>query len=125
MKKALFSLIALLAIVGCAQLDKSGPYKGDTVLYNADNVITSSYDILHEFVKWEYANRSSLSSQPAIREAASQIRLNASKWIDTAIVLREAYAADPSDANKTALNTGIGVLRAALGEVTKYMQEAK
>lgn len=115
-------LASFALFTGCASISKDGPYKGDEVLYNADRAITSSYDVLHAFVKWEYQNRESLGQWPEIREAADVVRANAERWIDSAIVLRDIYAADPSPENRLSLENSLATLRAALNEASKYLQ---
>jgi len=119
--------IAVLALLifGCRPLAPEGVYKGDTVLYGADKTITESYDILHAFVSWEFQNRQALAGTPEIRKTADAIRSNASKWIDSAIALREAYAANPTDANRTALTHSLAVLREALVQAQRYLAAHK
>ena len=115
----LLSLIAVLA--GCGSLNTAGVYKGDKVLYTADLSITTSYDVIHGFVSWEYNNRVALASTPEIKAAADNMRKNAKSWIASAIACRDAYAAAPTDANNAALQKAIVVLQTAVAEATKYM----
>lgn len=117
-------LVPLFGLSACAtRLAPGGVYNGDTFLYNADKTITSSYDVLHTFVKWEHDNRASLAKWPEIKRTADTVRVNADKWISSATALREAYAAEPSATNKEKLTTSLRVLRAALAESTRYLQE--
>lgn len=108
---------------GCQsnKLAEPGPYKGDEILYAADKTITSSYRILHSFVKWEYTHRALLP--PEVSHAADAVRGNASRWIDSAIALREAYAVSPTAENRNSLEKTISILEAALTEAAKYMAE--
>jgi hypothetical protein len=116
---AMTALIGL-APVGCqTSLDPAGDYKGDTILYNADKVIASSYRILHSFVKWEYQYRATLPVE--VSRAADAIRDNAEAWTQSAINLREAYAANPTKDAKANLTKSLDVLQAALNEASKYM----
>lgn len=121
----LLGLSTLGLMTGCSTVDKDGPYQGDSVLYNADKTILDSYDLLHSFVSWEYANRAALAKWPEIRAAADEVRRNAERWIGSAQVLREAYAADPSPANKDALRKSLAMLRAALSETTQYLNRTE
>ncbi len=107
---------------GCAgDVGTDGPYHGDSVLYNADFVITRSYSVLHDFVSWEYQNRPLLVSNPGITEAADNVRKNSQTWIGSAIALRETYAVSPTADNKKSLLAAIAILQTALNEATKYM----
>lgn len=117
-------LLCLLALVaGCSSVTSDGPYKGDSTLYRADLTITSAYNVLHAFVLWEYQNRPVLSATPEVTQAADYIRANAAKWIGTAIALRDAYAGNPTDANRSALQLSINVLQTAMNEAVKYLSK--
>ncbi len=114
--------LGLAGLSGCAtKIDPAGAYHGDTILYNADNVITSAYDVLHTFVKWEADNRTALSELPEVTKAADYVRDHARSWISTAIALREAYAKNPTPENRTSLQSAIVVLQSAMTEATKYL----
>lgn len=116
-----FALAVALLCGACRSLDQSGPYKGDQALYSADITITTSYQLFDTFVTWEFANRAALTARPEIRAAADKVRAHAKEWIGSAIVLREAYAANPTTANRDKLTLSLGVLQAALNEATKYL----
>jgi hypothetical protein len=113
-------VLVSLVLGGCqsARLSADGPYK-DPILFRADQAITTGYKTLHAFVKWEYANRQAVDRE--VTRAADHIRENASNWIDTAIILRDTYAANPNDANRSRLEQSIAILEAALNEATKYL----
>lgn len=114
--------IGLTGLPGCAtKLDPAGAYHGDTALYEADTVITSAYDVLHTFVKWEADNRTALSELPEVTKAADFVRDHARSWISTAISIREAYSKSPTPDNRTALQSAISVLQTAMSEATKYL----
>lgn len=123
MKTALlyFALAVALLFGACRSLDQTGPYKGDQVLYSADLTITTSYQLFDTFVTWEYTNRASLAARPEIRTAADKVRAHAKEWIGSAIVLREAYAANPTTANREKLGASLKLLQAALNEATRYI----
>jgi hypothetical protein len=125
MKTAYNTLLAafLLLSCGCASLQPDGPYKGDKVLYNADVAITTAYDVLHRFVTWEYENRAALAPWPEIKRAADQVRLNSPGLINSAITLRETYAATKTSAARDSLSTVIALLRASMLEAVKYITE--
>lgn len=120
---ALCSAAAILLTNGCAVVSDDGPYQGDSALFNADQTIVNSYELLHTFVKWEYDHRAALAPVPQIKQAADRIRSEAPGWFQTAHTLRDAYAASPSRANKKAFLASIDVIRAALTEATKYLTQ--
>lgn len=51
-----FMLCMLLITPGCYTLDPAGPYKGDKVLFNADQTLLTSYQVVDNFLIWEKAN---------------------------------------------------------------------
>lgn len=109
------------AVTGCRHLDANGVYKGDTALYQSELATTTSYDLLDAFVKWEAANRAALAKWPEIKKSADTIRADAKQWFSTANALHDAYAANPTDENRAALQKAINVIRAALVEANGYM----
>jgi hypothetical protein len=118
-------MIAPAVLSGCRNIDPAGVYRGDKVLYNADKTIVDSYDILHAFVTFEFENREALKATPDVANAADQIRLNAQKWTDSAIALRDAYVASPTPENRSKLEDGVRVLRQAMTQAQNYMKKTK
>lgn len=117
----------LVALSGCAtKLDPAGVYGSQTngmALYQADLAIVTAYNELDAFVTWEQANHSFLASNaPAAVAAANTIRAKAPEWRDTAVVLRNTYAAQPTGSNYNAMQTGLAVLQAAVSQATNYLQ---
>lgn len=111
---------------GCQHnLDPAGPYKGDKVLYEADGAIITGHDLLQDFVTWEKDYRPTLAKFPEIRKLADVVVEKGPSWFSTALALRDAYKADPTAANKGALQTGVSVLKAAISEATKYLTDQK
>jgi hypothetical protein len=117
----LLAIVALLVLPGCGTLDKSGVYAGDKTLYDADQVINTSYDALHAFVLFEFQNRAMLAPHPEVKLAADNVRMNARDWLQSAINLREAYAANPTADNANKLHNAIAIIQTALSEATKYL----
>ena len=109
---------ALLA--GCGTLDPAGIYKGDKTLYTSDLALGEAYDALHAFVQWEYDNRAALASQPAIRQAANQVRAQSPKWFSAAMALRDAYASAPTAANRDALVGALAVIQQAVSQAAAW-----
>lgn len=116
--------VLLLVLAACGSLAPNGAYK-DKVLYDADLTITTAYDVMHTFVKWEFDNRPALKAVPEVTRAADSIRTNARKWLSSAIALRETYAANPNEANRDNLATALGLLRTAMTEATKYLVQTQ
>jgi hypothetical protein len=124
MTAAMLSLALLSPVpltTGCksTQLSQTGPYKGDTVLYNADRSINAGYKLAHDFVTWEYNNRNVLPLQ--VTQAADAVRANARKSLDAALAMRDAYANNPSKENASNLDVALNVLQSGLAEAGKIM----
>jgi hypothetical protein len=119
--------LALVLCGGCAstKLDPTGPYKGNTALYDADQVIDTAYDTLHAFVAFEKSSEAALASRPEIHAAAERIRSGAKQWFSSAIALRDAYAKDPTPENQSAMTSAVNVIKAALVEAAKYQAPPK
>ncbi len=114
-------LCAWLFSAGCGSLDKTGVYQGDRAAYHAELAITTSYDMIRTYVTWEYQNRAALKHLPQIRASADQMRRDAPGWFRSAHALHDAYKVEPSEANKTALQNILALLRAALTEAANWM----
>lgn len=113
-----------LVTTGCsshATLDPTGVYKGDKFVADTEASITSAYEVIDAFLKWELTNRPLLASQPQITRAADRIRAQAPRWFQSAHNLLDAYKAAPNDANKVNAQQALSILQVALTEVAAYM----
>jgi hypothetical protein len=117
----LAATIALPALTGCARLAADGVYSGDKALYAAERATVGAYDAMHAFVNWEYKNRALLAEHPEITKAADDVRLNAQRWLDQVIVLRDVYKSSPSPENRTRMQLAVATLRGALEAAAVYM----
>lgn len=115
-------LVSLIALVGCAQLNKQGTYGGDYVLYHADQTIVTSFEILDTFLRWEYENREALKEMPEIKEGANAIRAEARFALEQAILFRDLYALSKTDENKSKLTKATDALELLLTMATKYIE---
>ena len=114
-------LAAPLIYTGCGTLDPAGVYQGDKVLYEADMTISTSYDVVHSFVLWEYTNRATLKTMPQVKEYADYLRLNYPLWHRAAISARSVYTSSKSTANANALQLTLAVLRNAMTQAQQWM----
>lgn len=114
-------LFFMAVMAGCGTLAPDGPYKSDKTLYAADKAITESYDVMHTFVLWEYRNRATLAKWPEIKKSADTVRAGAQGWIESAIRLRDVYAANPTENNKLSLDKALAILSQAIAEVSTQM----
>ena len=129
-----FAFLAVATIAasfteGCAtKLDPAGVYGSQTngmVLYQADLTITTAYNEFDAFLSWETANHAWLvTNAPQVVAAANSIRVNAPKWIASAVALRQSYAANATAENATALNTALSVITTAVSQAQTYMATA-
>jgi len=122
---ALLALLPLFLLAGCGTLQTGGVYSDQQDLYRIDATINLSYEVIHTFVTWEMNSRPVLTARPEITKAADRMRIGAPKWFGTAFALRDAYAAAPNDGTKSALETSLAVLQAAMAEATRYMAESR
>lgn len=114
-------LLTMGTISGCRHLDPAGVYQGDQVMYNAELITPTAYDLLHTFVSWEQQNRALITKWPEITRYADFVRLHRKEWFATANRLHDAYKIDPSQVNRDALAAALAVLQSALIEANGYM----
>lgn len=113
---------ALVLFTGCfGKLADNGAYRGDKLLYSADASIVASKQILDVFVSWERDNEAILKSFPQVHAFADDVRAKAPAWFRQAYVARDLYKSDPSQANQSALNTILRVIKGALTEALQYL----
>lgn len=117
-------LAAPLLLLGCRSMDPNGVYKGDQVLYNADMAISTSFDVVHTFVKWEYDNKAVLTQMPQLHEYANSLRVQYPTWHKAAMAARNAYASSATKENATALQMAIDVLREAMRQANQWFANA-
>ncbi len=117
----MLAFTAVTISTGCASknLDPTGVYQGDRVLYEAENAINTFHATARTFLVWEKDFRSVLPVK--VSRAADFIRLNEQRWLDSAHALHDAYVRTPTVENKDKLQLGINLLRSALNEAAVYM----
>ncbi len=120
----IFSVVILLGLLGCGTLDKTGPYKGDKALYDADQTIVTSASLFQTFASWEYENRAALAKYPDIKAYADRVRLGAPQWTASALKARDVYATTGTPENRDILATAIAVLKTAVKEIGIYTAKA-
>lgn len=121
-------ILVLMGMLGTGcqtRLAPGGVYNGDVALYEAENAIVTGHDLLQDFVDWEKNYRPQLAQFPEVRKLADKVFTEGPQWFASADALRAAYAASPTPGNKTALQTGIDVIHAALREATGYLTANK
>jgi hypothetical protein len=117
----LMSIALLSSGCGSTRLAKEGVYKGDDVLFRAEQATVQGAKVLHSFVKWERTHRAILPVE--VSRAADHVRDNAERWVDSAIALRDAYVGNPNEENRNRLQQALTLLEAALAEATRYMTD--
>jgi hypothetical protein len=118
-----FALFLSLFTTSCTTpLDPAGPYAGDQTLYTADQTIALAYETFDTFLLWERTNEAVVS--PTLHAYAEKLRTDAPGWFQSANTLRGIYTASPTSENQNKLTIAVGVLRAALSQVTAYMIES-
>lgn len=126
--KRIFPLLILPVLMfllsACGTLNKTGVYQSDKFLYDVELAIPTAYDVIHAFVTWEKNNRPALAKHPEITNAADIMRANSPRWFASANALHDTYKANPTDANKSALQLVLDELRTAMTEATGYMVQS-
>lgn len=118
-------VLPAFGVMGCqTTLQSGGAYNGDYALYNADLTISTSYELIHSFVSWEYANRELLKRTPQLKEFADHVRLNYPNWHRAAMSCRNAYALSKSKTDHTALQMSLDVLREAAHQANQWFANA-
>lgn len=117
------AIAAGFLVAGCQKVDRNGVYGADPVLYHADKTITTGYDALRAFLKWELHNRETLKQFPEIGESSDFVRANIQDWIQSAKRLREAYSRNPTEDTRAALQRSLDVISTALLEAHRFRTE--
>ena len=98
--------VSALILVGCAttaNLDVAGAYGGDTFLYNTDQTIVQTYNIIDQFLIWETANKDYVKANlPQVYNGANSIRTNAPLVLTLISIDRSLYVSLKSSTNTTA-----------------------
>lgn len=119
------SLFVTTTLQGCRDLDPSGVYAGDKLLYRADLTITSSKSFMDAFVTFEFHNRALLQlKHPEVKAAADTVRTQGKASLQSAVAARDAYAAASTAANATALNTALATLTEAASQAQAQLLAA-
>lgn len=120
----LFLALVMVLTTSCGTLapgspDNPSPYGGDKILFESEQATVTGYELLHAFVTWELNNRKLLPLE--VTKAADHVRSHSEEWIGTVNRLHDAYAANPTEENRSALVTGLRVLRQGIAESTAYL----
>jgi hypothetical protein len=108
-----------------SQLDTNGVAQPNVPLYNTDLSIVTTKNVIQNFLQWEQTNRPLIQPKyPEITKYAIQLSNDAPRWLQSAVALRDAYNSNPTAANKSAFDTAMSVLTAAMGEAQKYFAAA-
>src|SRR5574337_446923 len=122
----LLLLCVPLLFTGCkTTLDPAGVYKGDTALYEMDNTIVTGHDVLQSFVTWEAQFRPALAAFPEVKQFADKVVSEGPQWFASAAALRDAYKANPTDANKSAALLATDVIKTAISQASAYLTAHK
>ncbi len=127
MKRLLIALCLLSAPLtpvfltsGCATVAKDGAYRGDKALLAADSSMVASFSVIESFLRYERANRATLP--PKTTEEADYFRANARKWRDSYFAMRDAYAVDPSQGNRSAMEKALALIVSGATQAQLYFK---
>lgn len=115
-------LVALLLLASCAAVAPGH----DPVIVNAERVIAdarSTFTLLTktELETYPAIKASNPTTAAAIRNFTNKVRANQATWLQSATDLKDAYAAEKSDTNKTNLDRALSILTTAIAEANKYI----
>jgi hypothetical protein len=114
-----------MAETGCKTRLAPGVAQPNVPLYNTDLSIVTTKNVIQNFLQWEQTNRPLIQPKyPEITKYAIQLSNDAPRWLQSAVALRDAYNSNPTAANKSAFDTAMSVLTAAMGEAQKYFAAA-
>ena len=124
MKKLLTicSILTISAFIfGCAttsSLQSGGVYSGDPFIYNADNTILTTYNILDAFLIFETQNEQFIkTNEPAIFSAANIIRQNAPAALSDISKARQFYLTYSKNTNTVLVAQAQVGLTSAISEL--------
>lgn len=114
--------VASLFIYGCAtkaNLDPAGAYNGDTYLYNIDETIVNSYNLVDTFLVWEEQNNAYIKvNLPSVFSEANTIRVTTPPYIKTIKLFRDAYVNLKGSTNTAAFATVSNNLQNATSQLS-------
>lgn len=115
----------LLLCAGCSgcktTLEEGGAHEGDAILFRAEQAIVETKDAMGTFLKWEHDNAVVLAKWPEIKKYADVVRVDGRVWLESAMALRDTYKANPTEENRTKLQTSLALLRTMLVEIATHL----
>lgn len=120
------SLILLTFIFsGCVtqnrDLDPSGPYQGDKILYEADNLILQASDIFKDIEDLAQRNPGFVGTNDEFRDFVNNIRTDKKQWLTEVLAARDLYALTKSQADLKTLEGKLLFLRQILIQANRYL----
>jgi hypothetical protein len=118
-----FALLAALFLSGCQSitLDPAGPYKGDVTLYKADLAIKQAYAITDAFLRYEEANRATVSE--SVRRMADEVREEAPIALGDAVAMRDVYATIKTSVPADRLAMSLAILQHLITRVSAHLPQ--
>jgi len=113
--------------VGCkTTLDAAGPYAGDTVAFNAEDIIGDADEVFTKVFELELSHfdrvsKVDLTRANEVREAVNRIRIAAWTAKAEAVAANELYKSLPSRENTLAKDRAIAVLRGVIARASYWL----
>lgn len=124
-------LVAVVTLLGsgCAstgqqQLDPTGIYQGDKVLYDADGAILEADRIFDEIEGVATRNAAYVSTHAGAAAFVAKIVSGRAGWIRSAIAARDTYARTKSAADLSSLQGQVDFLRGLLEQARPMLLES-
>lgn len=115
-------VLALAALFsgGCQttrDLDPTGDYAGDRVLYEADALALKVFDSIDALTDFAARNPAVVAESDSFRELLDKIETNRAKWKADFFEARDTYETAKTLANRDRLELSTQMLRAILSEI--------
>jgi hypothetical protein len=98
-------------------LDPTGDYAGDRVLYEADALALKVFDSIDALTDFAARNPAVVAESDSFRELLDKIETNRAKWKDDFFKARDTYETVKTLANRDRLELSTQMLRAILSEI--------
>lgn len=117
----LFALLFSGCVTQQRDLDPIGPYQGDKILFEADNLILQASDIFKDIENLAQRNPGFVGTNGDFRNFVNQLRFEKKQWLTEALAARDLYAQTKSQVDLKSLEGKLAFLRQILIQANRYL----
>lgn len=117
----LFAFIFSGCVTQNRDLDPTGPYGGDKILYEADNLILQVSAIFNDIEDLAQRNPGFVGTNEDFRNFVNQLRSDKKQWLTEALAARDLYAQTKSQVDLKSLEGKLAFLRQILIQANRYL----